>query len=114
PGLAAGSFELKLDQVFVTGAFAKGPPELWLEGAATDPAVGCLIGQVADDAAAEHDLAAARTLAVDQGRAGRHRQPGERSVGHRDVDHLALAAPALLDQCREDPEGGVHRAAAEI
>ena len=89
-------------------------PELRLQRPAADPAVGGLVGQVAEQAAGELLLAAARHLAVAEVAPGDHRQPGEGAVGHRDVDHLALAGAPALVQRGHHPEGRHQRAAAEV
>ena len=114
PGVGARRLELLLDQVGAVGAVAEGGPELRLQGAAADPAVGGLVREVTDQPAGELLLAAARHLAVAEVAAGDHRQPGEGAVGHRDVDHLALAGAAALVQRRHHPEGGHQGAAAEV
>ena len=54
----AGRVELVLDEVPGVDAFAEPLPELGLERAAGHPAVGGLVGQVTEHAAAEHRLAA--------------------------------------------------------
>ena len=114
PGLGAGRLELHLDQVGPLDPVAEGGPELRLQRAAADPAVARLVGQVTEQAAGELLLAAPRHLAVAEVAAGDHRQPGEGAVGHRDVDHLALAGAPALVQRRHHPEGGHQGAAAEV
>ena len=110
----AGLRELVLEQVGALDARAERLPELRLERAAADPAVGALVGQVTGDAAVEHLLAALRHAPVGEERGGDHRQPGERAVGHRDVDELALARALALGQRGEDPERRHQPAAAEV
>ena len=113
-GVRAGLLELLLDQVLAADRLAEAHPELRLERAAGDPAVRGLVGPVTDDSAREHDVAALRHLARAEVAARLHRQPGQRAVGHRDVDHLALAAPPRLLQRGEDPDRRHQPAAAEV
>ena len=114
PAVRARRVELALDQVGPLDTVAEGGPELRLERAAADPAVGRLVGHVAGEAAGELLLAAARHLAVAEVAPGDQRQPGEGAVGHRDVDVLALAGAAALVQGGHHPEGGHQGAAAEV
>ena len=127
-GLGAGPFELALDQLLAPYPPTPGLPELGLERAKRDPAVGALVGPVTDQRARERQPPAAGHGAVGEVRAGDHRQPGERAIGHRDVDDLALAGAGLrgspatglrggavaLAQRGEDAEGAHQRAAPEI
>ena len=114
PRLRAVAVELLGDQVLALDAGAEARPELRLERAHRDVAVGGLVGQIADEAPGEHAVAPPRHLAVAQVGAGDHRQPGEGAVGHRDVDQLALARSPRLVQRGHDPERRHHRAAAEV
>ncbi len=112
--LGVGGGELQLDQVLAADAAAPVLPELRLQRAERDPAVGALVGPVADDAAREEQVAALRHDAVAEVLAGDHRQPRQRAVGHRDVDQLTLARALALVQRGEDAERGHQRAAAEV
>src|SRR5215210_4311668 len=109
-----GLLELMLDQVLTPDPLAEAGPELRLERPAGDPAILGLVGAVTDDPSGQHHLAAPGDLAGAEVAPGLHRQPGQRAVRHRDVDHLALAAPAGLVQRGEDPGRGHQRAAAQV
>ena len=126
--VGAGPFELALDQLLAPDAAAPRLPELRLQRAQRDPAVGALVGSIADQRARQRQTAAAGHGPVGEVRAGDHRQPRERAVGHRDVHDLALSGAGLrgssaaglcrcaiaLAQRREDAEGAHQRAPAEI
>src|SRR6187397_2478909 len=103
-----------LDQVHPVDPAAPGGPELLLEGPATHKSVLGLVGAVTDDPAGQLELAALRHRSVAEVAAGDHRQPGERAVGHGDVDDLALAGAARLIQGGQDADRGHHPAAAEV
>jgi hypothetical protein len=112
--IRAGRLELLLDQVLAADAATPRLPELRLERPEREVAVAAGVGPVAEVAARQLELAAARSDAVGEVLAGDHREPRERAVGHRDVDELALAGAVALTQRGEDPEGGHQRAAAEV
>ena len=110
----AGICELVLDQVLAADRRAEATPELRLERPAGDPAIGCLVGAVTDDPAGEHHLAPLRHLAGAEVASRLHHQPCQRAVGHRDVDHLALAAPTRLLQRGQDSQRRHQGPAAEV
>src|SRR2546425_676279 len=64
PSVRAGPLELPCDQVLAADTAAEGLPELRLQGATRDPAVGGLVGQVADDRAGQLEVPALRDVAV--------------------------------------------------
>ncbi len=117
----AGVLELRRDQLLVADPPAPGRPELRLQRAQRDPAILAFVGPVADQRAGQRQVAAAGHHVL--GEVGRrdHGQPGQGAVGHRDVDHLALArarsrrsVAVALAQRREDAEGRHQRTAAEV
>src|SRR6266480_6527695 len=60
PGVRAGALELPVDQLRPSDPVAEGGPELRLERAACDPAVGRLVGEVADEPPGQLKVAARR------------------------------------------------------
>ena len=113
-GVGADGVELALGELRPADALAPCAPELRLQRAEGDPAVGAAVGAVAEQPAGELDAPAARGRATGQVARGVHRQPRQCAVGHRDVDELALAGALALAQRGEDPERGHQRAAAEV
>ena len=115
PGLRVRMLELLLDQVGPVDALAPVLPELRLERAERDPAaVLGLVGEVAEDAARQLDLAAAGHVLLAEVARHDHRQPRQRAVGHRDVDELPLARALALVQRGEDSDRRHQAAAAEV
>ena len=112
--LRAGQLELRRHEILAPDPLAPRAPELRLQRAQRHPAVGALVGAVADEPSGELQLAAPRHRAVGEIAAGDQREPGERAVGHRDVDQLTLAAALALVQRRHDAERRHQRAAAEV
>ena len=112
--LAPRALELLVEQVLAADAVAPVAPELRLQRAERHPAVGALVGAVADQRAGQLGVAALRGDAVAEPAGRDHGEPAQRAVGHRDVDELALARAVALAQRREDAEGGHQRAAADV
>ncbi len=102
------------EQVVAAGAAAERLPELRLERAEGDPAVGAGVGPVARQAAGELEPAALRLDAVGEEPRRDHRQPALRALRHRDVDELALAGAVALAQRGEDRPCRHQRAAADV
>ncbi len=100
PGLRARRLELLLDQVGTLDAVAEGGPELRLQGTAGDPAVGGLVGQVADQPAGEH---AARRAAAPLRRRSSGRRPSPARRGRRRPSRRRPSAPRRSARARAAP-----------
>src|SRR3954447_14382272 len=76
--LAAGALELLLDEVLAADPAAPVLPELRLQRTQRHPAVGALVGAVADQRAGELGVAALGRLALAEVAGGDHGQPAQR------------------------------------
>ena len=106
---------MALDEVGAAEAGAERPPELRLERAERDPAVGARVRPVAGEPAGQLQLAAARHGAPSAKKRAAtiaSQLCAPRVIAH--VDELALARAVALVQRGEDPERRHQRAAAEV
>ena len=105
---------LALQQVLAPQPAAQRGPELRLQRAERDPAVGAGVGPVTGQPARELEPAALGRDAVGEVPRRDHGEPGLRPARHRDVDELPLAGALALVQRGEDRPGRHQRAAAEV
>ena len=93
-----GASNWLLHQVLAPDALAPGLPELGLQRAQRDIAVGARVGPVADVAPGERELPARGARRSARRLGGDHGQPRQRAVEHRAVDELTLAGALALAQ----------------
>src|SRR5262249_26552901 len=106
--------ELVTEQVLAPDPLTPGLPELRLQRAYRNIAVGALIRAIAGESSGELELPSERRAAGGECLRRDHGQPGQRSVEHRAVDQLAFAGPLALSERDQDPDGRHQRAAADI
>ena len=100
PGVGARRLELLLDQVGAIDAVAEGGPELRLERPAGDPAVGRLVGQVADEPAGQ---LLARRAAAPGRRRGTGRRPSPARRARRRPSRRRRSGPRRSGRARAAP-----------
>ncbi len=112
--IRADGLELLIHQVRPLDPFAERLPELRLQRTECDMTVGARVRAITDERAGQGDVAPLGRLALEQALSGRHPEPREGSVEHRDVDELPLARVVTRAQRSEDPERGHQRAATDV